>query len=110
MQSKSVTEGGPNQWVPKAMVRELEEWGYGNKKVVLVSDGEAAIKAVKDKMIALREAETIPEDNPSWRTQRQFGRGHGSPSKRAGKGNHKPIGIGGRRKDKQRRPDYAVGN
>ena len=64
MQSKSVVEGGPNQWVPKTLVKEMEEWGYGNKKVVLVSDGEAAIKAIKDKMISLREAETIPEETP----------------------------------------------
>merc|ERR1712026_560507 len=55
MQSKSVTEGGPNQWVPRTLVKELEEWGYGNKRLILVSDGEAAIKALRDKMIALRE-------------------------------------------------------
>merc|ERR1711884_490779 len=62
MTSKSVTKGGPNDWVPKAMVKELEEWGYGNQKVILVSDGEASIKAVKDAMIAIREPETIPEE------------------------------------------------
>ena len=32
MTSKSVTKGGPNEWVPKAMVKELEQWGYGNKR------------------------------------------------------------------------------
>merc|ERR1712077_160826 len=64
MQSKSVVEGGPNQWIPKILVKELEEWGYGNKRLILVSDGEAAIKALKDKMIALREVETIPEETP----------------------------------------------
>ena len=64
MTSKSVTTGGPNEWVPKAMVKELEQWGYGNQKVVLVSDGEPAIKAVKDKMISLREKETVPEETP----------------------------------------------
>ena len=46
------------------MVKRLEEWGYGNQKVVLVSDGEPAIKAVKDKIIALRERETVPEETP----------------------------------------------
>ena len=60
MASKSVTKGGPNDWVPKAMVKRLEEWGYGNKKVVLVSDGESSIVAVKNSMIAIREPETIP--------------------------------------------------
>merc|ERR1712026_483484 len=64
MSSKSVTKGGPNDWVPKAMVREIDQWGYGNRKVVLVSDGEPAIKAVKDRMIALREADTVPEETP----------------------------------------------
>ena len=64
MQSKSVVEGGPNQWSSKTLVRELEEWGYGNKRLILVSDEEAAIKAVKDKMIALRETETLPEETP----------------------------------------------
>ena len=64
MQSKSVREGGPNQWIPKILVKELEEWGYGNKRLILVSDGEAAIKALKDKMISLREVETIPEETP----------------------------------------------
>ena len=64
MTSKSVTKGGPNEWIPKAMVKELEEWGYGNQKVIIVSDGEASIKAVKDAMIAIREPETIPEETP----------------------------------------------
>ena len=64
MQSKSVVDGGPNQWIPKALVKELEEWGYGNKRLIPVSDGEAAIKALKDKMIAQREVETIPEETP----------------------------------------------
>ena len=36
MTSKSITKGGPNDWVPKAMTKRLDEWGYGNKKVVLV--------------------------------------------------------------------------
>ena len=47
MTSKSVTRGGPNDWIPKAMLKQLEEWGYGNKKVILVSDGESSIKAMK---------------------------------------------------------------
>merc|ERR1711884_698717 len=64
MTSKSVTKGGPNDWIPKAMTKQLEEWGYGNKKVVLVSDGESSIIAVKNAMIALREPETIPEETP----------------------------------------------
>merc|ERR1712026_431524 len=64
MISKSVTNGEPNDWVPKAMVKEMEQWGYGNRKVVLVSDGEASIIAVKNAMIALREPETIPEETP----------------------------------------------
>merc|ERR1712026_168875 len=62
MTSKSITEGGPNDWIPKAIVKQLEEWGYGNKKVVLVSDGESSIVAVKSAMIAIREPETIPEE------------------------------------------------
>ena len=56
--------GGPNDWVPKAMVKEIDQWGYGNRKVILVSDGEASIKAIKDKMIGSREAETVPEETP----------------------------------------------
>ena len=64
MTSKSVTKGGPNDWVPRAMIKRLEEWGYGNKKVVLVSDGESSIVAVKNAMIAIREPETIPEETP----------------------------------------------
>ena len=64
MTSKSVTKGGQNDWVPRAMVKRLDEWGYGNKKVVLVSDGESSIVAVKNAMIAIREPETIPEETP----------------------------------------------
>ena len=56
MQSKSVTEGGPNQWVPKAMVKEMEEWGYG--KVLLKSDGEPAVRALKKK-VRIRRADEI---------------------------------------------------
>merc|ERR1711994_978769 len=62
MSSKSITKGGPNDWVPKAMTKQLEELGYGNKKLVLVSDGESSIVAVKNAIIAMREPETIPED------------------------------------------------
>ena len=47
MSSKSITKGGPNVWVPKAMTKQLEEWGYGNQKLMLVSDGEASLVAVK---------------------------------------------------------------
>ena len=50
--------------MPKTLVKEMEEWGYGNKKVVLVSDGESSMIAVKNAMIALREPETIPEETP----------------------------------------------
>ena len=64
MASKSVTQGGPNNCIPKAMVKRLEEWGYGNKEVVLVSDGESSIIAVKNAMVSLREPETIPEETP----------------------------------------------
>ena len=46
------------------MVKELENWGYGNKKVILVSDGESSIKAVKSAMIAMREPETVLEETP----------------------------------------------
>ena len=64
MQSKSVTEGGPNQWVPKAITKEIDQWGHGQRKVVLVSDGEPAIVAVKREVANLREAVTVPEETP----------------------------------------------
>ena len=47
MASKSITKGGPNDWIPKAMTKQLEEWEYGSKKLILVSDGESSIVAVK---------------------------------------------------------------
>ena len=64
MGSKSVTKGGPNDWVPKAIVKEIDQWGYGNRKVVLASDGEPAIKALKDRIVSSREADTVPEETP----------------------------------------------
>ena len=32
MTSKSVTKGGPNDWVPREMVKQLEEWGVRKPK------------------------------------------------------------------------------
>ena len=64
MSSKSVTQGCPNQWLPKAIAKEIEHWGYGSRRVVLVSDGEPAIVAVKKAVVALREAATVLEETP----------------------------------------------
>jgi len=64
MSSKSVVEGGPDDWVPKAVADELEAWGYANRKIIVGSDGEPAMVALKEKVIALRKAETVPEESP----------------------------------------------
>ena len=64
MESKSITEGGPNDWVPKVIVQEIEAWGYGHRKIILASDGEPSILVVKDKVTELRRGETVPEESP----------------------------------------------
>jgi len=64
MSSKSVTKGGPNDWVPKAISEEISQWGYRNRKVILVSDGEAAVLRLKERITDERDAETVPEESP----------------------------------------------
>ena len=60
-----MTEGGPNDGVPNAITREIEAWGYGHRKIILVSDGEPAILAVKREVGRLRDrAETVPKETP----------------------------------------------
>ena len=64
MESKSFVKGGRNDWVPKMIASELEQWGYQNRKIILVSDGEPAILALKGRIIEERVAETVPEETP----------------------------------------------
>ena len=61
LKGKSMVSGSGNDWVMKAMADEIEMWGYGNRKVILVSDGEPAILKVKEGIIRIRQAETVPE-------------------------------------------------
>jgi len=64
LDSKSVTEGGANDWVPAIMTQEIESWGYGHRKIILSSDGEPSILVIKDKITKLRQGETVPEETP----------------------------------------------
>ena len=64
MESKSFVKGGKNDWVPKMIASELEQWGYRNRKIILVSDNEPAILTLKDRVIEERVAETVPEETP----------------------------------------------
>ena len=64
MESKGFVKGGSNDWVPKMIANELEQWGYQNRKIILVSDNEPAILTLKDRIIEERTAETVPEETP----------------------------------------------
>ena len=64
MSSKSIVVGSGNEWIPKAIEGELQQWGYANRKVILCSDGENAILTVKSQVIDLRSAETVPIESP----------------------------------------------
>ena len=64
LEGKSVGPGEPSEWIIDAMVQELEGWGYTNRKIILVSDGEAAILVIKKAIARRRRAETIPEESP----------------------------------------------
>ena len=52
---------GPVDWVVDAVIRELSDIGYGNTKVVIKTDQEPAITALRDAIISKRKAETVPK-------------------------------------------------
>ena len=62
MMSEMFGEDGPNQWFPKMMAANMEAWGYGNRKVIMVIDGEPAMLKLKREIISFRQAEAVPEE------------------------------------------------
>ena len=60
-ESKGCSE--KNEWVVRALVEELEEWGYRGKEVIIRRDQEPSIEAVKGKVVEYRTGKTIPEEN-----------------------------------------------
>ena len=48
----------------KRLVEDMEDYGYGNTKVIVKSDQEPAMKYVISGIARQRQAETIPEHSP----------------------------------------------
>ena len=59
-----VQEKGATEITVKWCVSTLEEAGYAGQKVVLKSDQEASIVALKKAIAATREGETVPIESP----------------------------------------------
>jgi len=48
----------------KRLVEDMEDYGYGNTRIIVKSDQEPAIKDVISGVVRQRPAETIPEHSP----------------------------------------------
>ena len=58
---------GDNSWLVKDMHQELKSWGYpggGQNKLILKSDGEPAIVAVREALARCHGGIVIPEQPP----------------------------------------------
>ena len=55
-----VDRKGPIRGLTQTIVSDIEAVGYGNTKVILKSDQEVSMEALKNAIRGLRSAETIP--------------------------------------------------
>ncbi len=62
-----VAKGLVDDWICKRIVRDLEE--LGRSDVILKTDGEPAIKAVQNRVQALRHGRTVPRNPPAYNPQ-----------------------------------------
>ena len=57
--SKSVSD-----WIVRLLCESLETWGYAGKPLIIRTDGEPAIKALRRSISGFRQDNTQPEDVP----------------------------------------------
>ena len=57
-------KGPKDEWVIKKVCKDIE--GFGHSEIMLKTDGEPALVAVQTKIIARREATTVPENPPAY--------------------------------------------
>ena len=62
-----IAKGLIDDWICKRIVRDLEE--FGKSDVILKTDGEPAIKAVQNRVQALRQGRTVPRNPPAYSPQ-----------------------------------------
>jgi len=57
-------KGPKDEWVVKKICKDVE--GFGHSALILKTDGEPALVAVQSRVIAKREARTVPENPPAY--------------------------------------------
>ena len=57
----AVDKKGPVPWLVSAIIEDIKNLGYGSSKIVLKSDQEDAIVALRNAIIERRKAETVPK-------------------------------------------------
>ena len=57
----AVDKKGPVPWLVSAIIEDIKNLGYGSSKIVLKSDQEDAIVALRNAIIESRKAETVPK-------------------------------------------------
>ncbi len=62
-----VAKGLTDDWICKKIVKDLEE--LGRSDVILKTDGEPAIKAIQNRIQALRHGRTVPRNPPAYNPQ-----------------------------------------
>ena len=79
---KGLGEEGDNSWLVKDMHQELKSWGHpggAGNKIILKSDGEPAIVAVREALARCHGGRVTPEQPPRGEHQANglgLGRGH----------------------------------
>ena len=69
VEQKGVGENREMEWLLNSMVEELDEWGHRGQDLILKSDQEPSIEAVKKAVAALRVGRTIPESSARGESQ-----------------------------------------
>ena len=62
-----IAKGLTDDWICKKVVRDLEE--FGRSDIILKTDGEPAIKAVQNRIQAIRRGRTVPRNPPAYNPQ-----------------------------------------
>ncbi len=62
-----IAKGLADDWVCKRIVQDLEE--FGRNDIILKTDGEPSIKAVQNRIQALRQGRTVPRNPPAYNPQ-----------------------------------------
>ena len=62
-----IAKGLVDDWICKKLVQDFEE--FGRSDIILKTDGEPAIKAVQNRVQALRHGRTVPRNPPAYNPQ-----------------------------------------